>query len=170
MQEGQERVEDEQHPGRSSTSTDEKHVKEIKDLLLKNRRSTMRELADTIRISKGLVDTILKDVLCLRRIKSQSVPKTLNLSVTIWPKIQPISFHNHCISLIWHRVICGYSVLLQDCFRNTVLSPLKIFSVNRCVLRRPSQKRTIRTVLKIKKMIFHLINKFTLFFGHRSII
>ena len=62
FQEGRERVEDEQCPERLSTSTDENHVKKIKDLVLKNHQLTVRDLADTIGISKGSVNTILKDV------------------------------------------------------------------------------------------------------------
>ncbi|XP_025152743.1 putative uncharacterized protein FLJ37770 [Harpegnathos saltator] len=46
FKEGRERVQDEQRLGRPLTSTDESHIKEIKDLLFENRRLTIRDLAD----------------------------------------------------------------------------------------------------------------------------
>lgn len=78
FKEGRECVEDEARPGRPSTSTDEQHVNKIKELVLENRRLTTRELADMVGISNGSVNTILKDVLGLRKVKSRLVPKTLN--------------------------------------------------------------------------------------------
>ena len=63
FQEGQERVEDEQHPDRPSTSTDEIRVRKIKYLVLKNRRLTIRDFVDTVEILKESVNTILKDFL-----------------------------------------------------------------------------------------------------------
>ena len=47
----------------------------IKDLLLENRRSIIRELADTIGISRGSVNTVLKDTLGLERAKSRFTKK-----------------------------------------------------------------------------------------------
>ena len=135
FQEVEEWVEDEQHTGRPWMSTDENHIKVVKDLMLKNRRLTIRDLAETVRISKGSVNTSLKDVLWLRRVKSILVPKTLNLFVTIWPKIRPISFHNHRIRLIWHHVISGYSINSKNRSGDTVSSPLKIFNLNRCAVK-----------------------------------
>ena len=55
FKEGRERVQDKQRLGRASTSTDETHVKKIKDLLF-------RDLADAAGISIGSAQTILKRV------------------------------------------------------------------------------------------------------------
>ena len=76
FKEGREGVEDEPHQRRPRTSTDEQHVAKIKELVLQNRRLTTRELADIIGISNGSVNTILKEVLCLKKVKSRLVPKT----------------------------------------------------------------------------------------------
>ena len=47
-------------------------------MVLKNRRLTIRDVADSLQISFGSVQAILKNDLGLRRVKSRLVPKTLN--------------------------------------------------------------------------------------------
>ena len=63
FKEGRERVDDLEHPGRPSTSTVEQQVNQIKELVHKNRRFTVRYLADTIGISRGSLNTVSKDIL-----------------------------------------------------------------------------------------------------------
>ena len=63
FKEGRERVDDLERPGRPSTSTDEQHVNQIKELVHKNRRLTTGDLADTIGIPTGSLNTVSKDIL-----------------------------------------------------------------------------------------------------------
>ena len=63
FKEGRERVDDLERPGRPLTSTDEQHVNQIKELVHKNRRLTIKDLADTTGISRGSLNTVSKDIL-----------------------------------------------------------------------------------------------------------
>lgn len=78
FKEGRELVEDEPRAPRPSTSTDEAHIKKVKELVLKDRRLTRRDIADIVGISEGSASTILREHLGLKRVKSRMVPKFLN--------------------------------------------------------------------------------------------
>ena len=63
FKEGRERVDDLERPEWPSTSTDEQYVNKIKELVNNNRRLAIRNLADTIGISRGSLNTVSKDIL-----------------------------------------------------------------------------------------------------------
>ena len=77
FKEGRECVDDLQRSERPSTSIDDQNINKIKEIVLGNRRLTIRELVDMVGISFGSVHH-LKDHLGLRIVKLRLVPKFLN--------------------------------------------------------------------------------------------
>ena len=68
-----------QRSGRPSTSRNEEVINRVKDLVLEDRRITIRELADESDISTGSVHSILHEDLGLRRVAAKFVPRLLTL-------------------------------------------------------------------------------------------
>jgi len=75
---GREAVKDDARPGRPSTSKTDENVDEIRQLLIENRKLTIREIAETTNIWFGSVHSILREDLGLRRVTARLVPKELN--------------------------------------------------------------------------------------------
>ena len=72
FKEGREDVRDDARPGRPSTLTTDKNIEAVKQMLLNNRRTTIREVGDDV----GQV--IFTDVLGVKRMAAKIVPKLLN--------------------------------------------------------------------------------------------
>ncbi|KYN30749.1 hypothetical protein ALC56_14951 [Trachymyrmex septentrionalis] len=75
FQEGRENVNDESRSERPSTSKTDENVQEVKEIVLKNRRITIREIANDLNISFGSCQSILTDVLGMTRVSAKFVPK-----------------------------------------------------------------------------------------------
>ncbi|XP_037930790.1 protein GVQW3-like [Teleopsis dalmanni] len=78
FKEGREVIEDLPRSGRPSTSNTEENVAKIKKIVLDDRRMTEREIARDLNISNGSVHHILHDILGMRGVVAQLVPKHLN--------------------------------------------------------------------------------------------
>ena len=66
-------VEDDEHSGHPSTSTDDPHIDEINTLVLANRRLTVRELAEECGISVGSCHHILMEELKMHCVAAKFV-------------------------------------------------------------------------------------------------
>ena len=72
-------VEDDERPGRPRTSTTDENVKKVKEMVMNDRRITIREVADDVGISIGQCHGIFSNVLGMKRVAAKFVPKLLNL-------------------------------------------------------------------------------------------
>jgi transposase len=63
--------------GRLSTSTDDVHINAFRHLILQNRRLTIREIAEDLRISFGTSQAILTEKLNMQRVAAKLVPCVL---------------------------------------------------------------------------------------------
>lgn len=64
---GRQSIDDDERPGRPSTSTDDPHVDKINTLVRENRRLTVRELAEECGISVGSCYEVLTEKLKMRQ-------------------------------------------------------------------------------------------------------
>lgn len=74
---GRQSIEDNERPGRPSTSTDDPHVDRINSLVRANRRLTIRELAEECEISVGSCHEILTEKLKMHRVAAKFVPRLM---------------------------------------------------------------------------------------------
>ena len=86
FQDGREDVEDDERPGRPSTSTTDENVEKVKAMVMNDRRITIREVADDVCISIGSCHEIFLNVLGMKRVAAKFVPKLLNFEQKQRPK------------------------------------------------------------------------------------
>lgn len=77
FKEGKETVEDEPRSGRPSTSRTPNMIQEVREMLARDRRLTLRLMAEELDISKDTVRTIVHEDLGMRKICSHFVPHFL---------------------------------------------------------------------------------------------
>ena len=69
FQDGREDVEDDERPGRPSTSTTDENVEKVKEMVMNDRRISIREVADDVGISiEGLRATTTRDARSMVRL------------------------------------------------------------------------------------------------------
>ena len=78
FQVGLEDVEDDERPGRFSTSTIDENMEKVKKMAMNDRRIIIREVADEVGISIGSCHEIFSNVLGMKRVAAIFVPKLLN--------------------------------------------------------------------------------------------
>jgi len=77
FQRGRTSVFDDPRPGAPKTATTEDTVTKIHDLVLADRQLKIREIADTVGMSKDRVGHILHEVLGMRKLSARWVPRLL---------------------------------------------------------------------------------------------
>jgi len=78
FKEGREVIEDLPRSGRPSTSLTEDNIKKVKEIVLENRNSSLREISHELKMSHESVRSILINNLNMRRVAARLVPKDLN--------------------------------------------------------------------------------------------
>ncbi|XP_012231261.1 protein GVQW3-like [Linepithema humile] len=78
FKEGREVIEDLPRSGRPSTSSTDENIDKVEEMVMENRHSNLREMAQDLDMSHESVHIILVDVLGMRRVAARLVPKELN--------------------------------------------------------------------------------------------
>ena len=74
---GRTSIDEDPRSGRPSTSTDNVHIDAVRDLILQNRRLTIREIAEDVGISFGSCQAILTEKLNMHHVAAKFVPRVL---------------------------------------------------------------------------------------------
>lgn len=75
--EGREKVENESHDRRPRTSLTAEHIQAVRDLIERDRRLTVAEIASEVNISVGSIHSIIRDELGFSKISARWVPRLL---------------------------------------------------------------------------------------------
>lgn len=74
---GRVKCEDDPRSGRPSTSITDENVKKVEDLVLQDRRMSIKHLAETLKISFGSIQSILSVSLGFKKVSARWVPRML---------------------------------------------------------------------------------------------
>ena len=75
--EGREKMEDEPHAGRPSTSKTENNVERVRSLVRSDHRLTLRMISSELNLNRFTIDEILTQDLDMRKVCAKMVPKNL---------------------------------------------------------------------------------------------
>ena len=78
FQHGREEIEENDRPGRPSTSRTDENVEKVKEMVMNDRRITIREVADDVGIWINPCHEIFSNVLGMKRVAEKFVPKLFN--------------------------------------------------------------------------------------------
>ena len=79
LSEGRESVTDEERSGQPATSRAEENIAKIRQIVLENRRLTVRGIAEQVNIDRETVRKILSEDLDMRKVCAKMVPKELTI-------------------------------------------------------------------------------------------
>ena len=79
FKEGRKNVEDDPRSGRPISSTNDQNVKVVRDVMAKDRRLSVRMIAEETGLNKNVVRRILTEHLHMRRMCGKLVPKKLSV-------------------------------------------------------------------------------------------
>jgi len=74
---GRTSIEDDPKSGRPSSSTGDDHIEKVHSVICENRRLTIREVSEEVRICKSSCNTILTKKLKMHRVAAKFVPPLL---------------------------------------------------------------------------------------------
>lgn len=77
FREGRDRVENQPHSRRPRTSVTSENVEKVEQLILDNRRITIREISEEVAISVGSVEEIVRKELQFSKVSARWVPRIL---------------------------------------------------------------------------------------------
>lgn len=78
---GRQSLEDEERSGRPSTSINADMTSKVEALILENRRITIEEISNTLKISTGSVHTVIHQGLNMNKVNTKWVPRILTLDM-----------------------------------------------------------------------------------------
>ena len=78
MKDGRTSVDDDPRSGRPSTSKTSENIAAVQDLILSDRRLTIREISEELDLSFGSVQALLTEDLGMRRVAAKFVPRLLS--------------------------------------------------------------------------------------------